>query len=75
MDVALVGDTNVGKSSLMNAILGYDRAIVSSIKGTTRDFISDSFELSGKKINLCDTAGIRESNDEIEKRALTVRFR
>ena len=48
MDVALVGDTNVGKSSLMNAILGYDRAIVSSIKGTTRDFISDSFELSGK---------------------------
>lgn len=70
MDVALVGDTNVGKSSLMNAILGYDRAIVSSIKGTTRDFISDSFELSGKKINLCDTAGIRESNDEIEKEGI-----
>lgn len=70
MDIALVGDTNVGKSSLMNAILGYDRAIVSSIKGTTRDFISDSFELSGKKINLCDTAGIRESNDEIEKEGI-----
>ncbi len=70
MDVALVGDTNVGKSSLMNAILGYDRAIVSEIKGTTRDFISDSFELNGKKINLCDTAGIRESNDEIEKEGI-----
>lgn len=70
MDVALVGDTNVGKSSLMNAILGYDRAIVSAIKGTTRDFISDSFELNGKKINLCDTAGIRESDDEIEKEGI-----
>ena len=59
MDVALVGDTNVGKSSLMNAMLGYDRAIVSDIRGTTRDFVTDSFELNGKKINLADTAGIR----------------
>lgn len=67
MDVALVGDTNVGKSSLMNAMLGYDRAIVSDIRGTTRDFVTDSFELNGKKINLADTAGIRQSDDVIEK--------
>lgn len=64
--VALVGKTNVGKSSIMNALLGMDRAIVTDIKGTTRDSVSESFFYNGFKINLVDTAGIRESSDMVE---------
>lgn len=65
--VAIVGDTNVGKSTLMNAILNDNRAIVSPIPGTTRDVIEDSFTYKGITFRFSDTAGIRVSNDEIEK--------
>ena len=66
VNVALVGRTNVGKSSLMNALLGEDRAIVTAVKGTTRDSITESFFYKGIKINLVDTAGIRETDDFVE---------
>jgi tRNA modification GTPase len=64
--VALCGKPNVGKSSLLNALLGYDKAIVSSIAGTTRDAVEGTLELDGVKFNLIDTAGLRERADEIE---------
>jgi tRNA modification GTPase len=64
--VALCGAPNVGKSSLLNALLGYDKAIVSDIAGTTRDAVEGSIELDGVKFNLTDTAGLRERADEIE---------
>lgn len=66
INVALVGKTNVGKSSIMNALLGENRAIVTDIKGTTRDSITESFLYNGIKINLIDTAGIRETKDVVE---------
>lgn len=66
INVALVGRTNVGKSSVMNALLGEERAIVTNIKGTTRDVITESFLYNGIKINLIDTAGIRETDDIVE---------
>lgn len=64
--VAIVGKPNVGKSSLMNAFFGEDKAIVSSIPGTTRDIITDSFVYRSLLIHFFDTAGIRDTNDEIE---------
>lgn len=67
INVALVGKTNVGKSSLMNALLGQERAIVTDIQGTTRDQITESFLFEGVKINLIDTAGIRQTGDVVEK--------
>ncbi|MGN1201443.1 MAG: tRNA uridine-5-carboxymethylaminomethyl(34) synthesis GTPase MnmE, partial [Candidatus Caccovivens sp.] len=66
INVALVGKTNVGKSSVMNALLGEDRAIVTDIQGTTRDSITESFIYNGIKINLIDTAGIRQTEDKVE---------
>lgn len=66
-NIALVGDTNVGKSSLFNAILGSNRAIVSDIPGTTRDVVSASLDIGGYLVNLSDTAGLRETSDTIEK--------
>ncbi len=66
INVALVGKTNVGKSSVMNALLGEERAIVTDIQGTTRDSITESFIHNGIKINLIDTAGIRETDDVVE---------
>lgn len=65
--VAIVGDTNVGKSTLMNAILNDNRAIVSHIPGTTRDVIEDFFTYKGITFRFSDTAGIRVAEDEIEK--------
>lgn len=63
---AIVGAPNVGKSSLLNLLLGYDRAIVSEVAGTTRDTIEESVNLGGLSLRLIDTAGLRESGDAIE---------
>jgi len=65
--IALSGIPNAGKSSLLNALLGYDRAIVTEIAGTTRDTLSESYEFNGVRFNIVDTAGIRQSNDIVEK--------
>ncbi|MBO7492635.1 MAG: tRNA uridine-5-carboxymethylaminomethyl(34) synthesis GTPase MnmE [Bacteroidales bacterium] len=65
--VAIVGEPNVGKSTLLNAILQQERAIVSDIPGTTRDTIEDTFTLNGTLFRFIDTAGIRESGDAIER--------
>ena len=65
--VAIVGKPNVGKSSLLNALLNYDRAIVSSIAGTTRDTIEEQVKIGTHLIRIVDTAGIREASDEIER--------
>lgn len=67
INVSVIGVPNVGKSSLMNALLKYDRAIVTEIAGTTRDAITESLEIDGVKFNITDTAGIRESADIVEK--------
>ena len=64
--VAIVGKPNVGKSSLLNAFLGEDRAIVTEIAGTTRDVVEGQANIDGVVLHLFDTAGIRESNDRIE---------
>ncbi len=64
--VAIVGATNVGKSTLLNRLLGEERAIVSDIHGTTRDTIEDTIHLGGYLFRFVDTAGIRETKDEIE---------
>lgn len=66
-NIALIGETNVGKSSLFNAILGANRAIVSDIPGTTRDVVSVQLDIDGYLVNLSDTAGLRETTDTIEK--------
>ena len=65
--VAIVGDANAGKSTLLNALLGEERAIVSDIAGTTRDTIEETLNISGKTFRFIDTAGIRETEDTIEK--------
>lgn len=67
IQVALVGRTNVGKSSLLNALLGEDRAIVTEVEGTTRDLIMGETILDGLKFKFVDTAGIRTTEDKIEK--------
>ncbi len=64
--VAIVGETNVGKSTLLNALLNEDRAIVSDIHGTTRDVIEDVITINGTAFRFFDTAGIRETADQIE---------
>ena len=64
---AIIGRPNAGKSSLLNAVLGYDRAIVTNIPGTTRDTIEEKLRLGGVLLRLTDTAGLRETDDEIER--------
>lgn len=64
---AIIGRPNAGKSSLMNAVLGYERAIVTNIPGTTRDTIEEKLRLGGVLLRLTDTAGLRETDDEIER--------
>ena len=66
INVALVGETNVGKSSIFNYLAGSNRAIVSDIAGTTRDVVSVNLDIDGFMINLSDTAGLRETDDKIE---------
>ena len=65
--VAIIGKPNVGKSSLLNRLLNFSRAIVSDIAGTTRDTIEEQVRIGTHLIRMVDTAGIREANDEIEK--------
>ena len=65
--VALVGRPNVGKSSLLNALLAVDRAIVTDIPGTTRDVLEESFNLDGVPVVLSDTAGMRAADDPVER--------
>lgn len=67
IDVAIVGKPNVGKSSILNHLLDEKKAIVTNIAGTTRDIVEGSITLDGIKINLIDTAGIRETDDIVEK--------
>ncbi len=66
-NIALVGETNVGKSSIFNRLVGANRAIVSDIAGTTRDVISAQIDIDGYLVNLSDTAGLRETDDQIEQ--------
>ena len=63
---AIVGKPNVGKSSLLNALAGYDRVIVTDIPGTTRDTVEETVMLGGTRLRLIDTAGIRETSDTVE---------
>jgi len=65
--VAIIGKPNVGKSSLLNALLNFDRAIVSEIAGTTRDTIEEQVKIGTHLIRIVDTAGIRDASDEIER--------
>lgn len=67
IDTVIAGKPNVGKSSLLNALLGHDRAIVTDVAGTTRDVICESADVGGAALNIFDTAGIRAGGDEIER--------
>lgn len=67
VDVALIGEPNVGKSSLLNALLNEDKAIVSAIPGTTRDIVEGTISIKGLPVRLYDTAGIHDTEDEIER--------
>lgn len=73
--VAIVGATNTGKSTLLNALLGEDRAIVSDIAGTTRDTIEETLNLGGVMFRFIDTAGIRETDELVEKIGIERTFR
>ena len=64
---AIIGKPNAGKSSLLNALLGHERAIVTDIPGTTRDTVEETLELDGVLLRLCDTAGLRTPGDEAER--------
>ncbi|MFQ6778195.1 MAG: tRNA uridine-5-carboxymethylaminomethyl(34) synthesis GTPase MnmE [Alphaproteobacteria bacterium] len=66
-NLVLVGETNVGKSSIFNKLVGTNRAIVSNTPGTTRDVISTPIDIDGYLVNLSDTAGVRETSDKIEQ--------
>ena len=73
--VAIVGATNVGKSTLLNALLGEDRALVSDIAGTTRDTVEEVINLDGIPFRFIDTAGIRETSETVEKMGIERTFR
>jgi tRNA modification GTPase len=67
LSLAIVGPPNAGKSSLLNALLGEERAIVSEFAGTTRDVIEETFAVDGVPVRVLDTAGLRASDDAIER--------
>lgn len=67
LNVVLIGQPNVGKSSLLNRLAGYDAAIVTAIAGTTRDTVSEAIHIKGVPIHVIDTAGLRETDDPVEK--------
>lgn len=67
IDTAIIGKPNVGKSTLMNLLAGYDKSIVTAVAGTTRDVVEENVSLDDLVLNLSDTAGIRKTDDEIEK--------
>ena len=67
LSICLLGAPNVGKSSLMNALAGKERAIVTNIPGTTRDILEEDVQIAGLNFRLTDTAGIRETDEIIEK--------
>jgi tRNA modification GTPase len=67
INTVIVGKPNAGKSSLLNILVGEDKAIVTSVAGTTRDVLEESIRLHGVGLNIIDTAGIRDTNDEVEK--------
>ena len=67
INVTIVGKPNVGKSSILNYLLDQDKAIVTNVAGTTRDIVEGSISLNGFKLNLTDTAGIRDTNNEVEQ--------
>ncbi|MEF9924796.1 MAG: tRNA uridine-5-carboxymethylaminomethyl(34) synthesis GTPase MnmE, partial [Muribaculaceae bacterium] len=73
--VAIVGETNVGKSTLLNHLLHEDRALVSNIHGTTRDVIEDTITIQGTLFRFIDTAGIRDTTDEIENMGIERTFK
>lgn len=75
VSVAIVGKTNVGKSTLLNQLLHEDKAIVSDIHGTTRDVIEDTIEINGITFRFIDTAGIRKTSDEIENLGIERTFK
>jgi tRNA modification GTPase len=70
MTLVLAGRPNVGKSSLLNRLVGYDRAIVTETPGTTRDVLSESVDFDGVPVRIVDTAGLRLSGDEIEREGI-----
>ncbi len=73
--VAILGASNVGKSTLLNALLGDDRSIVSDMKGTTRDIIEDTMTIDGIQFRFIDTAGIRHTDDAVEQMGIERSFR
>ncbi len=72
--VAIIGETNAGKSTLLNALVGEERAIVSDIHGTTRDVIEDMVNIEGITFRFIDTAGIRQTGDEVENLGISRTF-
>ncbi|MCB5189041.1 tRNA uridine-5-carboxymethylaminomethyl(34) synthesis GTPase MnmE [Methylobacillus caricis] len=75
MQVVLVGQPNVGKSSLMNQLAGEEVAIVTPVAGTTRDTIKNSIQINGVPLHIIDTAGLRETDDEVEQHGITRTWR
>jgi tRNA modification GTPase len=75
MQIVLVGQPNVGKSSLMNQLSGEEVAIVTSVAGTTRDALKSFIQINGLPLHIVDTAGLRETNDEVEKIGIARTYR